>query len=100
MREVESASLVSWPEIDIIDNFYFECVDSAGTFIFEFRWMDDRWRCWVTTPEGETRQIGIYPGALSGAGFLDYGFDLRTDRAVIDRESLFETELYIIKWAA
>ena len=98
MRQVKSASLISWPETDILENFYFECVTSDGTFILEFKWLDGRWRCWVTMPDGKTRQIGIYPGALSGAGFLDYGFDLRTVRAVIDFESLFSTELYLIRW--
>lgn len=98
MREVKSASRVVWPDAQILENFYFECVDTDGTFIFEFKWIEGRWRCWVTTPSGEVRQIGIYPNALSGVGFLDYGFDLRTDRAEIDFDSLFETELYIVKW--
>lgn len=98
MREIKSASLVEWPELDIAENFFFECIDPDGTFVFEFRWLDGRWRCWVTVPTGAVREIGIFPGAFSGAGFLDWGFDLRTALAVIDFDNLFQTELYIIKW--
>lgn len=98
MREISSAYQVAWPDTNVLENFYFESVTPDGTFIFEFKWIEERWRCWVTTPEGEVRQIGIYPNALSGEGFLDYGFDLRTDQATIDFNSLFKTELYILKW--
>lgn len=100
MREIESAYLVTWPETELLENFYFDCTTTFGTFTFEFKWIDKRWRCWVTTPEGVKREIGIWPNALSGAGYLEYGFDLRTDRAEIDFGSLFDTELYILKWQA
>lgn len=99
-KAVESAYLVSWPEVDIQENFYFDCVTTFGTFGFTFKWKDGRWMCWVTIPDGETRQIGIYPNAISGTGFLQYGFDLRTDRAEIGYNDLFKTELYIYKWQA
>lgn len=98
MRGIESAHLVTWPETELLENFYFDCATTFGTFTFEFRWLDNRWRCWVTTPAGDKREIGIWPNALSGAGFLDYGFDVRTDRAEIDFSSLFDLELYILKW--
>lgn len=98
MKDIEGAALVAWPDMEIIENFYFEAVSPWGTFVFRFRWLEGRWRGWVTTPDGEVRQIGIYPGALSGTGYLDFGFDMITDLAEIGYSDLFKTELYILKW--
>lgn len=98
MKEITSASLVSWPQGEVQENFSFDTTHSDGTFTFEFKWMNDRWNCWVTLPEGEVREAGVYPGVVSWSGFLDYGLLFSSSLTEISFNSLFLTELYILKW--
>lgn len=97
-RVIESASLVAWPDGDADENFTMEAIDTAGVFHFHFKWLNNRWNCWVTMPDGTTREAGVYPGVMSWTGFLDFGLVFVTDLPEISRTSLYMTELYILKW--
>lgn len=97
-RQIERASLVTWPDGSPADNFKFDVIDQAGTFKFNFKWLNDRWNCWVTLPDETIREAGVYPGVISWSGTLDFGLVFETDLPDISRSSLFMTDLYIIKW--
>lgn len=84
--------------MEIAENFNFSCSSPLGVFEFEFRWDSDYWLCWATTPEGDKRQVGIYPGSVSWTGFLDYGIEVATNLAVIDYQGLLDAEIRILKW--
>ena len=89
MRNIKSVELIPFPDSDIQQNFTFDAIAEEGSFSFKFRWFSERWNCWVTTPEGDIRQIGVYPNVISGSGHLDYGFVFITDMTAIDYSSLF-----------
>lgn len=99
MRDIKSITLISFPGSDIKENFQFETVTSFGNFTFDFKWLNDRWNCWVTLPDEEVRQAGVYPGVISWSEFLDYGLTFYTPLQDIGYDSLFDTELYLIEWA-
>lgn len=98
MRDIKAEYLVAWPSAELEDNFTFSTVHPDGVFQFRFRWFNDRWNGWCTLPSGEVRTIGIEPNVVSWAGFLDYGIVFGTELPVIDRNSLFTTNLYILSW--
>ena len=98
MKGIKTANLVSWPSGDIKDNFTFSAVHPDGVFEFKFRYFNDRWNAWCTLPSGEVRAFGTEPQVMSWMGFLDYGIFFDTDLPVIDRNSLFNTSLYIVTW--
>lgn len=98
MRDIKSANQVTWPNADLEDNFTFSTVHPDGVFQFRFRWFNDRWNGWCTLPSGEVRAFGIEPRVVSWSGFLDYGLMFDTELPVIDRNSLFNTNFYILSW--
>lgn len=98
MKEIQNASLVHWPSDEVSENFEFDVIDTDGTFKFSFKWMNDRWNCWVTLPDNSVREAGVYPNVISWSGFLDYGIMFKTSLSEINYTSLLLTELYILKW--
>ena len=55
-------------------SFLFTSQFGTGTFSFNFWYYNDKWNCFVTTPEGEVRQIGVYPGVYNGTNYSNYYF--------------------------
>ena len=98
MKTITGASRVNWPTNTVLENFEFEAIDAAGTFKFLFKWLNDRWNCWVTLPDGSVRQAGVYPNVVSWTGCLDYGLVFKTELSEINYSSLLLTELFILKW--
>lgn len=98
MKSISGASKVNWPTNTVQENFQFDAIDADGVFKFLFKWMNGRWNCWVTLPNGETRGAGVYPNVTSWSGFLDYGLLFKTDLAEINFQNLLMTEIYILKW--
>ncbi len=98
MQTINTIESVPFPGVRISENFTFDCSTSYGNFIFHFKWLNDRWNLWVTTPEGNVRQAGVYPGVTSWSEFSDYGIMFKTNQESIDYNSLFNTEMYLIKW--
>lgn len=98
MREIKQAELIPWPESDITDNFEFEAIASAGTFVFKFKWLNDRWNLWVTLPDGTVKQAGTVPEIISWTGSNDYGLILKSSLDFLDYNSLFMAGMYLITW--
>lgn len=98
MREAKSMELVTFPNIDLVENFQFTVVSEYGNFQFQFQWFANRWNCWVTFPDETKKQAGVYPNVISWTGNPEYGLVFSTPLPEIDFNSLFLTELYIIKW--
>lgn len=99
MKDVKSANIAEWPDGEIDDNFSFSAVHPDGVFKFLFRYFNDRWNCFVTLPSGEVRAAGVEPNVVSWSGFLDYGLVFITDLPLIDKQSLYSTELVILSWS-
>lgn len=98
MQTVKTRELVPWPSGDLADNFTFAASASGGVFNFHFKWLNGRWNCWVTLPNGEIRQAGVLPGVTSWSEAKSYGLIFETNLPAIDYGSLFLTELYILTW--
>ena len=98
MQTIDTTELLPFPSSNISENFTFECSTTYGVFIFHFKWLNNRWNLWVTLPSGEVRQAGVYPGVMSWSEFSDYGLIFQTNMESIDYNSLFATEMYLIKW--
>lgn len=98
MNAITGASLVNWPANTTTDNFEFSTIDKDGAFTFLFKWMNDRWNCWVTLPDNSVREAGVYPNVVNWVSALDFGLVFKTDLTEISHDSLFMTELYIVKW--
>lgn len=95
---IEAAEKIPFPDSGLLENFEFECSTTYGNFTFKFKWFDNRWNLWVTQPEGLTKQAGVYPNIMNWTGDSKYGLIFKTSLTVIDFESLFMTELYLVKW--
>lgn len=89
---------VPFPSGDITDNFEFSASAQAGVFTFNFKWLNSRWNLWVTLPDGTVRQAGVLPGVVSWSECQNFGLVFETSLPVIDYNSLFLTELYILTW--
>ena len=98
MQTQKTKELVPWPSGDIVDNFTFSCSAQGGVFEFHFKWLNNRWNCWVTLPDGTVRQAGVQPNVPSWSESKTYGLIFETALPAIDYSSLFLTELYIITW--
>lgn len=98
MKTIDNISLVTYPSCDIVKQFNFSTKHEDGTFNFSFKYLNDVWNCYVTLPDGSIRQCGVYPNVISWTGYPDYGILFSTDLKSITYDSLFLTELYIIKW--
>ena len=98
MKAISGAGLVNWPTEEVQENFQFDAIDSDGTFKFLFKWINGQWNCWVTLPNGQTRQAGVYPNVVSWSGCLDYSLVFETNLPEINYSSLLMTKLYILKW--
>ncbi len=98
MREVKQYELVEWPSAELCESFSFEANATAGIFTFYFKWINNRWNCWVTLPDGTKREAGVQPNIHNWTGFSEYGLYFKTDLNNINYNSLFLTELYILTW--
>lgn len=98
MQTIKTKELIPFPGASESENFKFNCSTTYGNFLFHFKWLNGRWNLWVTTPEGEVRQAGVYPGVMSWSEFNDYGLIFQTNMDGIGFHSLFTTEMYLIKW--
>lgn len=98
MQTIDTKELIPFPSGDVAANFKFDCSTTHGNFSFHFKWLNNRWNLWVTLPSGEVRQAGVYPGVMSWSEFNDYGLIFETNMESIDYNSLFATEMYLIKW--
>lgn len=98
-KEIENASKVTWPTAEIQNRFTFDVIHEDGVFNFLFYWLNDRWNCWVTLPDGNKREAGVYPNVVSWSGYTDYGIVFYTDLPEISYSSIFIPELVILKWA-
>ena len=90
---IKAASKVNWPTSEPQENFSFSVNDTSGIFEFKFKWLNNRWNCWVTLPDGSVRQAGVYPNVASWTGFLDYGLVFITDLQNINLHSSFKLAL-------
>ena len=97
-RQIKSLVTIPWPNEEISENFTFSAIDGDGVFTFHFKWINDRWNCWIDMPDGTTRQAGVYPNVLSWSQFLDYSLIFMTDLTQIDYNHLFMTEINLVKW--
>lgn len=84
--------------MEVSDNFKFEAITAAGTFTFKFKWLNERWNCWVTFPDGSVREAGVYPGVVSWSGFKDHGLLFRANTAALDYDNLLLSEIYLLTW--
>ena len=98
MQTVKTRELVPFPNGDVAENFEFSCSTQGGVFNFHFKWLNDRWDLWVTLPDGEVRQAGVIPDVISWSESKNYGLLFESPMQVIDFNSLFLTELYILTW--
>ena len=98
MQTIKTKELINFPGESVAENFTFGCSTTNGEFKFHFKWLNDRWNLWVTLPSGEVRQAGVYPGVTSWSEFNDYGLVFETNMESINYKSLFNTEMYLIKW--
>lgn len=98
MQSTKQIEIIPWPSIEVQENFQFEAVTSGGNFIFQFKWLNDKWYLWVTLPTGEVRQASVYPNVISWSGFNDYGLMIQSSMESIDYSSLFLAEIYLLTW--
>lgn len=98
VANIKSITQISYPDTEFSENFSFDSVLPQGVFSFRFRYMNSRWNCWVTLPNGEIRQIGVLPYVISCAGFLDFGFMFGTSLKEITKDELKNTFLYVLEW--
>lgn len=98
MRDIAEVETLQFPDIEITENFSFDFIAGAGSFSFKFKWMNDRWNCWVTFPDQSVRQAGVYPGVVNWTGNTDYGLLFKTGLKSIDFNSLKYVEILLITW--
>ena len=98
MKAISKTELVPFPSEDPQENFEFSCTADVGSFTFHFKWLNGRWNCWVTLPDGSVRQAGVEPNVVSWTGYDDYGLVFQTSLPAIDFNSLFLTEMVLITW--
>ena len=98
MKTAKTKYLVDWPATDPEVQFTFSTSTDDGTFTFKFKWLNDRWNCWVTLPDNTVRSCGVYPNVTNWTGYLDYGVYFSTSLENIAFDTLFMTELYIVTW--
>lgn len=98
MRDIKNIEQVTFPEIEIVDNFTFDALSEAGTFSFNFKWFNNRWNLWVTLPDGTVREAGVYPNVINWTGNTDYGLVFGTNLDTINYNSINLVEIFIITW--
>ena len=98
MKVVKKAEVLPFPEVEPVDNFKYEVVTETGSVTVYFKWLENRWRCWVELPTGETRQAGVFPNVINWTGFTDYGLMFMTNLSTIDYNSLFLCQMVLIQW--
>lgn len=98
MKQIKKAESIPFPKVELADNFMFDAVTDSGTITLHFKWLENRWRCWITLPSGEIRQAGVFPNVMSWTGFTDYGFIFMTNLSTIDYNSLFLTQAVLVQW--
>lgn len=98
MQTINTKEQIAFPGGSVAENFLFDCSTTYGNFTFHFKWINEKWNLWVTLPNGEVRQAGVIPGITSWSEFSDYGLVFESNMESIDYNSLFSTEMYLIKW--
>lgn len=98
MKEIRTVNQVEWPNETPLENFQFTAIDDDGEFIFKFKLLSGRWHCWVTLPNGTVREAGVYPNVINWTGAGDYGLVFLTSLKEITKDTLYLTEMDIIKW--
>ena len=98
MQTIDTKELIAFPGGNVAENFSFDCSTTYGNFTFHFKWLNEKWNLWVTLPDEEVRQAGVIPGITSWSEFSDYGLLFTSNMESIDYNSLFSTEMYLIKW--
>ena len=98
MQTIKTKEYIPFPSGEITENFKFSSSTQGGNFTFQFKWLNDRWNLWVTLPSGEIRQAGVEPNITSWSEGSNFGLIFESSLPVIDYNSLFLTELYILTW--
>lgn len=96
--KAEAIEKIPFPQNDLQENFSFSCTTGYGKFTFNFKWFNDRWNLWVTLPNGERRQAGVNPNVLNWTGNSIYGLLIKAALPELKYETLFLSEIYLIKW--
>lgn len=96
--KAEAIEKIPFPKSELSENFEFSCSTSYGKFTFNFKWFNDRWNLWVTLPDGERRQAGVNPNVVNWSGNSLYGLLFKSALPEISYDTLFVSELYLIKW--
>lgn len=97
--KVKSTEVIQFPEMDLVDSFTFQAEIKAGSVEFKFKWLNDRWNCWVTLPGGKVRSAGVIPNTPNWSGYSDYSLTFNTSLAdKIGHDDLLETEMVIKTW--
>lgn len=99
MKTAKKMERIPFPDMEITENFQFNCACESGSFTFLFKWLNGRWNLWVTFPDGSVRQAGVEPNVASWSAFSDYGLIFATNLSKIDYNSLFLTEMALLTWA-
>lgn len=95
----KSTETIKFPEMDIQDSFTFQANIKDGIVSFKFKWLNDKWNCWVTLPDGKVRSAGVYPNVENWTGSSDYSLTFSTSIAdKIGRDDLLDTEMVMKTW--
>ena len=98
-KESKRVEQITWPEVELQEDFQFDVVTEDGNFNLHFIWQNERWDCFATIPDGTVRQAGVVPNLCSWTGFRDYGISFKSDLDSFTYETLFDSEIYICVWA-
>ena len=98
-KTISEQYIISWPDVDLQDNFTFSVMLPDGRFSFLFKYINERWNVWCTVPDGTTREAGAEPNVVNWTGFIDYGLVFASDAPEISHDELFNSKLVLIKWA-
>ncbi len=79
-------------------NFQTTISVNGSLYIFEYRFYQARWHLWVTFPDLQKREAGIFPNVTSWTGYLDYGLFIKTDLDFIGQNDLDKITILLLKW--
>lgn len=89
---------IDFPEMQVTENFTFNATVSAGTVTFQFKWINNKWNCWVTLPDKSVRAAGVIPNTTNWTGMSDYGLRFETSLQNISKEDITNTKIVFITW--
>lgn len=99
MKSIKSALTFKVPDMETtLPNFTFSVLHDDGEFTFLMRFFNGSWNCWVTLPNGQIQQAGIYPNVVSWSEGDNYGLLVKTDLSTIDFSSIDKITLVILTW--